>query len=78
MRVKQFALRKDNIGLIDNFEIFARSTAKEINDEIREITKKISQDNKKFGMKDKQKKNKKEKVNKMIKYLKVILQRKIG
>ena len=35
----QSALRKENIRLIDNFDVFARSTPKEINDEIREINK---------------------------------------
>ena len=53
----QSALRKENIGLIDNFDVFARSTPKEINDEIREINKEDSPDNKRFGMKVKQKKS---------------------
>ena len=32
-------MRKDNVWMIDNFDVFARSTPKEINDEIREINK---------------------------------------
>ena len=39
MRLKSSALNKENFWLIDNFDKFAKSTAKEINDEVREINK---------------------------------------